>query len=101
LASAGVVRAFAPRSGVALDVRPSPAGARAVLRLRADGPEIELNRALTACVAHALWEQRGGGSETNWADAEAAIAQLLSRVLDAASTPAVEVKPGSGAPARR
>jgi len=96
---AGVARAFAPKSTVSLDPRAGTHGVRLVLRTRPEGPEIELNRALTCSIAHALWEARGGGPETNWVDAETALGQLLA-LLGRPSAEA-EAKPAAANAARR
>jgi hypothetical protein len=58
--------------------------------------EIDVTGALTAPLAHALWQLRGGEDIANWVDAERLLDELLSR---ATGTPiaGVDVK----VPARR
>lgn len=55
---------------------------------------IDVTAGVTAAIAHALWQARGGDDITNWADAEAVIDQLFPPPLPVTG----EVKPAARAP---
>jgi hypothetical protein len=67
-----------------LRVAPRPAGEKGtrfrVLVANVAGDEIEVTGAMTAQLAHALWQLRGGLDISNWADAEALLDQVLAPV---------------------
>jgi hypothetical protein len=53
--------------------------------------EVDVTGALTASLAHALWQMRGGEDIANWVSAEVLIDGLLVRAEDPALPSAVEV----------
>lgn len=52
------------------------------------GEEVEVTGALTAAMAHALWQVRGGADIANWVDAEGLLTDLLARAEAARPEPA-------------
>ena len=77
-------------------------GTRSRAVVSGNGVQVDVTGSLTGAIAHALWEARGGDSMTNWADAEAALDQLLAGWAQAKAilneplrtTPPPAAKPG-------
>lgn len=102
-----VPHAFAPKPTLRVVERRNPGGRPSreiLLALYDGGPEITITHPLTCAIAHAIWEHRGGGSATNWADAEAALASLIAALPVDAEEPEtsglIETKPAARAEAR-
>jgi hypothetical protein len=46
------------------------------ITIRSSGRDLDLTRAITGAVAHALWEHGGGNEVVNWLEAERFVATL-------------------------
>jgi hypothetical protein len=56
--------------------------------------QIDVTQPITAAIAHALWQARGGDEMTNWADAEGVVDQLFG-----ANSPGAPAQRPAAAPA--